>query len=80
MSGCGYDFRFGQIETLRTRQHAPSGLGMPYLPGWEGLDFVPCTFGSLLTLTRNDTDQVIETAKHSCTLPNCDTLKWDKAL
>lgn len=46
--------------------------------GQQAIDFVPITF--LSGVTYSDEDGAIETARHSCTLPNPETLAWDRAL
>jgi hypothetical protein len=47
-------------------------------PGWVGLDFVPCKFTAELTLINNN--NVLEQVIHSCSLQNCESLKWNKKL
>jgi hypothetical protein len=51
-------------------------------PGQEALDYVPCSFLSDVTYsdgTIAEPGDVIETARHSCTLPLCTTLGWNKS-
>jgi hypothetical protein len=52
-------------------------------PGQEAFDFVPCSFLSDVTYSEGlitDADPeppLIETARHFCTLPSCETLGWN---
>lgn len=58
-------------------------LGHQYCSaGQFAIDFVPCDFTSQVTYMDNRTDppSTIETAKHVCTLPSCETLRWDNKL
>jgi hypothetical protein len=43
-----------------------------------GLDFVPCAFSSELDLIDVETSDIDEAAKHSCSLPDCSSLTWNK--
>jgi hypothetical protein len=45
---------------------------------WTGLDLVPCEFQSELILRDNHTSEVNEDVKHSCSLSDCASLRWDK--
>lgn len=47
--------------------------------GQQAIDFVPITFLSDVTYS-DETQSAIETARHSCTLPNPETLTWDRTL
>jgi hypothetical protein len=55
-------------------------LASQYCPNasFTGLDFVPCAFTSEVTLVNDETSGTIETAKDSCSLPDCQSLKWNK--
>lgn len=50
-------------------------------PGQEAFDYVPCSFLSDVSysdgLTTDEDPPLIETARHSCTLPSCTTLGWN---
>jgi hypothetical protein len=50
-------------------------------PGQFAIDFVPCSFDSLVKYKSLNKDgitfTVIEEALHRCTLPSCETLLWD---
>jgi hypothetical protein len=53
-------------------------LGDQYcIPGQEAFDFVPCAFLSDVTYVDDETSTVIETARHSCFLPDCPSLRWN---
>jgi hypothetical protein len=45
---------------------------------FTALDFVPCAFTSQVDLVNDETSGNIETAKDSCSLPDCQSLKWNK--
>jgi hypothetical protein len=46
--------------------------------GQEAIDFVPCAHRLVLTYTDDETSTVLERVNSDCTLPDCETLKWDK--
>lgn len=47
--------------------------------GQQAIDFVPISFLSDVRYSDED-DATIEGARHSCTLPNPETLAWDRSL
>lgn len=46
-------------------------------PGHEAFDYVPCEFLSDVTYTSDSDASIIETARHHCWLPSCETLGWN---
>jgi hypothetical protein len=45
--------------------------------GQFAIDFIPCSFDSQVTYKDDRQGSIIETAKHHCDLPSCETLRWD---
>jgi hypothetical protein len=66
-----------QVIVMPTQSELDS-LALQYCPNTQfiGLDFVPCAFGGDLELT--DDSGTVESVRHSCTLPDCFNLRWDK--
>jgi len=45
--------------------------------GQFAIDFVPCQFDSTVKYISDTDNSIIEQAVHRCTLPSCETLRWN---
>ncbi len=45
--------------------------------GQFAIDFIPCDFNSVVKYKSLRDGTIIEEALHHCTLPSCETLRWD---